>query len=221
MAHKEVMHIWTVDRVADKYKWALGYLDQRLLPPEVYGKPRNERLVKQIECLVEWTLGNRNWIVCICDSTSYMRTLFGYVLASYVLTTRERAVSVDVDDLCLAVDDPDGEMRDIVEHADLLLINYCDPANPHLKWKRGAIANILQRRKYKKLSTVINLFVRNLPNKMSSDLALEFTKGVIDIFGDTSYELFVAQDSKRVVVRQDTEVRRNGGRERGRQTVRA
>lgn len=216
-----VKHAWTVDRVADKYKWAMGYLEQRLLPPEVYGRPKSERLVKQVECLVEWSLGNRNWIVCICDSTSYMRTLFGYVLSSYVLTTRERAVAVDVDDLCQAVDEPDGDMRDIIEHADLLLINYCDPANPQLKWKRGAIANILQKRKYRKLATVVNLFVYNLPAKMSSDLALEFTKSVIDLFGETSYELFVSEDSKRVVVRQEKETRGNAGKVRNRQAVRA
>lgn len=216
-----VKHAWTVDRVADKYKWAMGYLEQRLLPPEVYGRPKSERLVKQVECLVEWSLGNRNWIVCICDSTSYMRTLFGYVLSSYVLTTRERAVAVDVDDLCQAVDEPDGDMRDIIEHADLLLINYCDPANPQLKWKRGAIANILQKRKYRKLATVVNLFVYNLPVKMSSDLALEFTKSVIDLFGETSYELFVSEDSKRVVVRQEKETRGNAGKVRNRQAIRA
>ena len=198
---------WEVDRQADRFKWGTGYLEQRSVPPVIYGRPKNGKLVKQIECLVEWSLGSRNWIVCICESSSYMRTLFGYVLASYVFTTKERAIAVDVDDLTTAVDEPDGEKRDIIEHADLLLINYCDPANPQLKWKRGAIANILQRRKYKGLATIVSVFVRNVPEKMDSAKALQFAESIIEMFGETSYELFTAQDSKRVVVRPDEEYR--------------
>ena len=209
---------WNVDRTADRFRWGVGYLEQRLLPPEVYGRP-DDRLAKQVECIVEWSLGSRNWIVCICDSTSYMRVLFGYVLASYVFTTGERAIAVDVDDLTNAVDEPEGEKRDIIEHADLLLINYCDPANPQLKWKRGSIANILQRRKYNRLSTIVNVFVRNIPEKMDSTKALKLSEAIIEMFGETSYELFISQDSKRVIVRPDEESRygkENRGRARAR-----
>jgi hypothetical protein len=214
----QVNHPWDIDRTSAKFKWGIGYLEQRLLPPEIFGRPHNERLIKQVECLVEWSLGSRDWIVCISDSTSYVRTLFGYVLASYVFTTKERAVAVDVDDLTTAIDDPEGEKRDIIEHADLLLINHCDPNNPHLKWKKGAIANILQRRKYRKLSTIINVFVRNIPEKMDSAKALKFAEAIIDTFGETSYELFTAQDSKRVVIRPSREVR--NGKEPRREAVR-
>lgn len=202
----EVQYPWEIDRTADRYKWGVGYLEQRLLPPDIYWRP-DEVIVKQTQHMVEWSLGSRNWIVCLCSSTSYMRSLFGYVLASYVFTTKERAIAVDVDDLIEAVDDPEGEKRDIIEHADLLLVNYCDPDNPQLKWKKGAIANILQRRKYKKLATTVNVFVRNIPNKMDSAKALELSESIIEMFGATSYELFTSQDSKRVVVRPEEESR--------------
>ena len=216
---KQVQCPWNVDRTADRFKWGVGYLDQRLLPSGIYGQP-DDKLAKQVECIVEWTLGSRNWIVCICDSTSYIRVLFGYVLASYVFTTGERAIAVDVDYLTNAVDEPEGEGRDIIEHADLLLVNYCDPANPQLKWKRGAIANILHRRKYNKLSTIVNVFVRNIPEKMDSAKALKLSETIIEMFGETSYELFISQDSKRVVVRPDEESR-YAKEKRGRASARA
>ena len=213
----EVVYPWDVDRAADRYKWGVGYLEQRVLPQEVFGRPKEDRMVKQVESIVEWSLGSRNWMVCICESTSYIRTLFGYVLASYVFTTKERAIAVDVDDLTEAVDDPEGEKRDIIEHADLLLVHYCDPDNPHLKWKKGAIANILQRRKYNHLATVVNVFVRNLPEKMDSARALKLSETIIEMFGETSYELFTAQDSKRVVIRPNEKARyEKPGRERAR-----
>lgn len=202
----EVQYPWDVDRTADRNKWGVGYLEQRLLPPDIYGKP-DDRLARQMHCIVEWTLGSRNWIVCICESTSYIRTLFGYVLASYVFTTKERAIAVDVDDLTSAIEEPDGEKRDIIEHADLLLVNYCDPANPQLKWKKGAISNILHRRKYRKLATVVDVFVRNIPSKMDSAKALKMSESIIEMFGETSYELFTSQDSKRVIIRPDEEAR--------------
>jgi hypothetical protein len=149
-----------------------------------------------------------------------MRMLFGYVLASYVFTTKERAIAVDVDDLTNAVDEPEGYKRDIIEYADLLLINYCDPDNPHLKWKKGAISNILQRRKYYKLSTVMSLFVRNLPSKMDSRAALKYTEMVMDIFGESSYELFTDPHSKRVVVRSEEE-KRDAKKQESRKRTRA
>jgi hypothetical protein len=208
----EVILPWEVDRTSSKYTWAAGYLEQRRVPSIVYLQPKDERLVKQISSVVKWTLGSRNWIVCICNSTGYIRSLFGYVLASYVFTTQGRAISVDVDDLTTAIDEPDGDKRDIIEYADLLLINYCDPDNPHLKWKKGAIANILQRRKYKKLSTVLNVFSRKIPDKMDSAKALKMTERVTDMFGETSYELFTDQDSKRVLIRSNEETRYGRGK---------
>ena len=89
----EIKYPWEVDRAADRFKWGVGYLEQRSLPLGIYLKPDDDRLVNQIKCIVEWTLGSRNWMVCICSSTSYMRTLFGYVLATYVFTTKERAIA--------------------------------------------------------------------------------------------------------------------------------
>jgi hypothetical protein len=214
----DVKYPWDVDKTAERYKWGAGYLEQRLLPLEIYGKPE-DRLVRQMQLIVEWSLGSRNWIVCLCDSASYLRTLFGYVLASYVFTTGERAISVDVDDLTSAVEEPDGEKRDIIEHADLLLVNYCDPDNPQLKWKKGAISNILHRRKYNKLSTIVGVFVRNIPSKMDSAKALKLSESIIEMFGETSYELFIAQDSKRVVIRTDKESR-YGTKKRGKKSTR-
>ncbi len=201
----EVVTSWNVDASADKWKWGYGFLNLRGFEPDalIYYEPNSERLKKQVEGLVEWSIGSRNWIICLSESTIYVRRLFDYVLASYVFTTGNRAIAVDVDDLTEAIDEPDGEKRDIIEHSDLLLINYCDPANPELKWKKGAIANILHRRKYREYATMFNLFVRSIPEKIDSHTALEITTGIVDIFGYTTYELFSDVNSKRVVITGD------------------
>lgn len=195
---------WEVDPRADRWKWGFGFLNLRGFERSslIYDVPENDRLRGQIECLVDWSTGSRNWIVCISQSSAYVRTLFDFVLASYVFTTGNRAIAVDVDDLTQAVDDPDGDKRDIIEFAELLLINYCDPNNPHLKWKKGAIANILHRRKHRRFATMFNLFVREIPKKMDSNKAMALARGIVDVFGDTAYELFTDVNSKRVVLRE-------------------
>ena len=201
----KVVTSWEVDPRADKWKWGHGFLSMRGFESGsvIYLEPKKERVKNQIERLVEWSLGSRNWIVCISESTTYVRRLFDYVLACYVFTTEDRAISVDVDDLIIAANDPEGEKRDIIEHANLLLINYCDPNNPQLGWRRGSIVNILHRRKHKGLATMFNLFVREIPKKMDSSKALELTRGIVDVFGGTAYELFTDKNSKRVVIREE------------------
>ena len=211
MTNGVVLHPWDIDSSSDRHRWGVGFLGLRGIEhgSPIYRQPEGDKLVNQIDSIVSWTLGSRNWIVCLCESPSYVRRLFDYIMSSYVFTTQERALSVDVDDLLEAVDIPDGEKRDIIEHADLLLVNYCDPNNTNLKWKRGAVANIFQRRKGRSLSTVVNLFVRSIPDKMDSEKALEMARGLVDIFGESVYELFTTNDSKRVVIRPD------GGKENG------
>jgi len=201
----DVVPSWEVDSSADRWQWGYGFLNLRGFEQDsfIYYSPHTDHLKKQIESLVQWTTGSRNWIICISESTIYMRKLFDYVLASYVFTTGKRAIAVDVDDLTEAINDPEGDKRDIIEYADLLLINYCDPANPELKWKKGAIANILHRRKYRGHATVFNMFVRSIPAKIDAKKALGISAGIVDIFGYTAFELFSDDNSKRVVITGD------------------
>lgn len=201
----QVVNSWEIDLNADRWKWGIGFLTLRGFDPNayIYNQPDSERLSNQVKYLVDWCMGSRNWIVCISQSSTYVRNLFEYVLASYVFTTGNRAIAVDVDDLIEAVDNPEGEKRDIIEFAELLLINYCDPSNTHLKFKRGGIANILHRRKHRRFATVFNLFVKKIPDKMNSSTALSLSRGITDVFGDSTFELFTDTNSKRVVVREE------------------
>jgi hypothetical protein len=130
-----------------------------------------------------------------------MRELFSFVLCSYVFTTQSRAVIVDIDDLIIAADDIEGEKRDIIEYADLLMINHCDPDHPRLKFCKGAICNILYRRRQRDLATILSLYVKSIPKKTNSSDARDMAKRIVDIFGDSSYNLFTDERSKRVVVR--------------------
>jgi len=200
----DIVHPWDVDAIADRWKWAVGYLSLRGIDPNssFYKKPKGrDRLISQIDCMVRTSLGSRNWAVCMCESTAYMRTLFFYVMATYVFTTGERAYVADAEDLILSVDDHDSNTRDIVEFADLLMICHCEPEYPAFKWKRAAIANILHRRKFRKLSTFVDLFAPTIPDPLPKKERIGIAKRITDSFGASVYDLYEGDESKHLIVR--------------------
>lgn len=207
----EVIHPYDIGKSPEKWGWAIGYLGMRGFDIHsfVYKTPEDDRVKKQIDCLTKWAYGSRNWLVCLCESPSYMRTLFAYVMSSYVFTTGNRAIMCDVDDLLEAVEDLQGDKRDIIEHADLLLISYADPSNQHLKWRKGSIANILQRRKFRRLSTFMDIFVPSIPKSIDEVERFNLSKAIVDSFGESVFELFTGDSAKNVVVRHMKENKKN------------
>jgi hypothetical protein len=130
-----------------------------------------------------------------------MRSLYNYTLVAYAFTTNERALVVDADDLIASVDDPNGELRDMVEYVDLLMICFIDSTHSQFKWKRASVANILQRRKMRKLSTFLEVFVPTLEDPLPADSRVKHCMGIVDSFGAPVYELFTGNTSKNVIVR--------------------
>jgi hypothetical protein len=198
----EIIHPWETSTAA-KWKWAVGYLSLRGIDPTsaFYDKPEGDKVLSQIDCLVRTALGTRNWAICMCESSSHMRSLFFYAMASYVFTTGERAYVADVEDLIVAAEEPDSNTRDIVEFADLLMICYCDPDYPQFKWRRGAVANILQRRKFRRLATFVDVFSISIPEPLPKEDRYTIARTVIDSFGANVYDLFTGEDSKHLIVR--------------------
>lgn len=200
----EIVHPWDVETTADRWKWAVGYLSLRGIDPfsVVYGKPEDkERFVSQIDCLVRTSLGSRNWALCMCESSAYVRNLYSFVMATYVFTTGERACMADADDLIMAADDPQSNIRDIIEFADLLLVCHCEPEYPQFKWKKAAIANILHRRKFRNLSTIVEVFTPTIPSPLSKAERKGIAKSITDSFGASVHDLFTGRDHKHLIVR--------------------
>ena len=202
-----VNHPWNVreeDRGADKWRWAYGYLTNRGvdLTSDFYRQPSSiTPLEKQTEKLVRFAKCKRNWVTLLCESPTYMRTLFGYTMTSFVFSTKERALVVDADDLIECVEDPQGDKRDLIEYVDLLMICHVAADHVQFKWKRSSIANILQRRKVRKLSTFLEIFVPTLANPLPDKARVSSTMSMIDSFGTHAYELFTGGRSKNVIVR--------------------
>lgn len=208
----QVLSPWKLasqDMNADRWRWAYGYLSNRGIDPncEYFLKPSTGTpLETQVDKLVKFSQCSRNWVTFLCESPTYMRTLFNYTLVSYVFSTNERALVVDAEDLIESADDVDGELRDLVEYVNLLMICYVDSDHSQFRWKRATVANILQRRKMRKLSTFLEVFVPSLEDPLPSEKRLKYTMSMVDSFGAHAYELFTGSNAKNVVVRHDRRV---------------
>lgn len=194
----EVVFPWTINREAEKWQWAIGFFNLKGIPSSVWSVPKNPKVMSQIEKLTLWSLGSRNFILCMCQSPSYMRSLYPFVFSTFVCTTGERAEIADIQDIVEAVDNPDGDKMDAIEYADLLIVPYCDPDNRELKFRRGAIANFLQRRKQYGRSTITDLFIENM--KFSPKNYEVYAKNLIHSFGPVVKELFQGDRAKLVGV---------------------
>lgn len=207
----EVQLPWTIakaNRSADRWRWAYGYLTNRGISPtsDFFQRPSSlTPLEQQAKKLVKFAKCKRNWATLLCESPTYMRSLFGYAMVAHVFTTNERALIVDADDFIQAVDSPDGDMRDLIEFVDLLMICHVEPDHVQFKWKRSTVANILQRRKMRKLATFLEVFVKSLPTPLPEEDRVKNCMKVVDSFGAHVYELFTGSNSKSVIVRHSKE----------------
>jgi hypothetical protein len=186
--------------IADKWVWHMGFLTSKNAPDYIWEEPESSKVKNQIKCLTEYALGSRRWVICLCESSAYMRSLYPYVMATYVLTTSDRAIIADVDDLIVATDDHTGVMRDTIEYSNLLLIPYADPNNSLLKYRRGTITNIMQRRKANKRATVVDLYINDLRGVNAKGRFKHCLK-LVDSFGQPVFELFTGDEAKHVVVK--------------------
>jgi len=96
----------------------------------------------------------------------------------------------------------DGDQEtviDTIEHVDLMIIPYIDPNQSWIKYNKGNLVSLLQRRKDKGLSTITDLYISKL--KHTKQTYIDESKKLIDSLGIIGHEIFTDPSSKYVGVR--------------------
>lgn len=190
---------WEIDPKASKWQWAVGFVSTRsLYDRRVWREPTDDLVASQIEKMVHFLRGSRNWVLCFSSSPSYMRRLYQYVLASWACTTGDRAEVVDIQDLISIIFERNEERREAVECANLLILPYASPDQVGLQAARGSISNLLMRRKAANLPTITDVFIRDRPKGKA--WYINESKAVADVFGQLAYDLFNGDSTKFVYV---------------------
>lgn len=190
---------WEIDPKASKWQWAVGFVSTRsLYDRRVWREPSDDLVASQVEKMIHFLRGSRNWVLCFSSSPSYMRRLYQYVLAAWACTTGDRAEVVDIQDLITLIFERDDERKEAVERADLLILPYASPDQVGLQAARGSISNLLMRRKAANLPTITDVFTRDRPKGKA--WYINESKAVADVFGQLAYDLFNGDSTKFVYV---------------------
>lgn len=194
----EISYPWSIDTKADKSLWPTMYLAEKQMPKFVWDTEPDPKSIARIESLVRYASGARNWVVCASHSPTAIRELYCYIAATWVYTTGLRYQIMDIPDLIRAAFDSEDGLT-LMEEADLLILPYGDASHPGLQKARGSICNVLQRRKFNRMPTILDVFTPKVP----VDLAA-FTRQVqgplVDRFGELSTDLFSGETCRYVTL---------------------
>lgn len=166
--------------------WAVSYIRERKVSDFIWDHIPDALTLSRIDKLIHSLTGNRNWIVCLSSSPSYMRILYMYLVSVWSLNTGKRFRIADLVELVSA--SMDGTLIEEYETADLLIIPYGDPNMPGIQKVRGSVYTLLQRRKVQELPTLVEVYVADPPK--DQDSVLSNMGFLVDLFGELATDLF-------------------------------
>jgi len=199
----KVVKPWEIDTELSNYRWALYYLKDRKIPDFVFSKP-SVLMEERIEFLItQICTKSRKWVVCFSDSITYIRTLYAYVAATFVLSTNLNAEIKSPQGLIefafgkqsfLPADD---ELP--IQTCALLMFPCFEAIHPGYIKARPKIIELLTDRKMQKKPFICSLYSETLPKNKKE--ALEHSAPLVDFFGWQARDLFGDRMTKYIVLK--------------------
>ena len=199
----KIVKSWEMDTEVSAYKWALYYLKDRKISPFIFEKP-SSLMGDRVEFLINQVCAkNRKWIICFSDSVTYIRKLYAYVAATFVLSTNLNAEIKSPREL---VEFAFGK-QSFLQAADELSIQTCsllmfpcfEATYPGYLKARPKIIELLLDRKIQKKPFIFSLHSEKLP-KNKEDIP-KFSASLADFFGKPARDLFSDNETKFVILR--------------------
>lgn len=201
----KIIKPWEIDIDLSDYRWALYYLKDRKIPDFIFSKP-SVLMGERIEFLINQVCTkNRKWVICFSDSVTYIRTLYAYVVATFVLSTNLNAEIKSPQGLIefafgkqsfLPADD---ELP--IQACALLMFQCFEATHPGYIKARPKIIELLTDRKIQKKPFIFSLYSENLP-KNKEDIP-KFSVSLTDFFGKQARDLFSDELTKFVILKSE------------------
>ena len=186
----EIILPWEIDRRATKWQWGLNYLLSKDVPGYIWTQPGDSKEIDRIVYLMKALKANRNWIVCLTQDPAYMRTIYMYLVATWVLTTGtyyEEAV------LASGVFSRDVEKEQGYIDTGLLVLPYFEYVKPLQSIGAVFTSSVLARRKVQRRPTITDLHV---DKRVKDGRYQDVLRQLIDIYGTMSFNLFTGDRAK-------------------------
>ena len=193
---------WEADLELPEHRWGKFFLADRNIPDFVFSKP-SSIMETRIEFLVnQFLYKNRRWVICFCDSASYVRTLSYYVLASFVMSTKlsaEIAGPKELVEFTFNKHTDEFSQDPPIQSCSLLIFPPFDPLYPGIQKARPRLLELLSDRKIKKKPFLFSIFTDKLPAN-TKDIP-KFSMQLIDFFGTPAKDLFCSNEVKFIVLK--------------------
>jgi len=143
------------------HAWARGYVKM-----QGFIDTKNVSIRRQTKYIIRQIDTNRNWIMLISDSPSYIQRLYHEVAIAHAYTNRKTSSILDPVDLISILFSKDENIKaakmDSLITDDLLMINYTDIKNQGVARIGGNIQSILRKRKMEQKPTIFEVFAPEL-----------------------------------------------------------
>ena len=174
--------------------WMVEYLMNHNIPKQ-YLKQPSEHTENQVQRLLEYLMGPRNFILLLSQNSAYVWELYYYLVSAWVTSTNKGFYILDIKEFDTTYA---NEIVPKIEAASLLVIPSCDPQAFDLRKKRGILGNILSHRKARHKPFITDFFFKKLPQ--DSKIPQEI-QPISNIFGESSVPLFLSPNSNSKIVK--------------------
>ncbi len=199
----ELVKPWEVSLEDPIYGWAKFFLHDRKIPNLVFSRP-SKVMESRIEFLVtQLCTKGRRWVICFSDSSTYIKNLSLYTVASFVFSTNLRAELYGPEDLVDFTFGRAGQLSSIevpaIKECPLLVIPCFDFMHPGYLKARPKIIDLLIDRKLKKRPFMFSLYNPVLPSN-KGEIA-NFSSQLTDFFGGQARDLFSDEMTKFIILK--------------------
>lgn len=180
----------------EENQWMINFVLDKQIPFKYTEKPNPETQVK-VENIVNYLRGSRNFILIISDNSAYIKSLYYYVALTWLTTTNQGFEIAELNTL----DKSDYDYLSRLEKTSLLLVPYTDPGGYELRRIRNIIGNILIKRKVRYQPTLIDMFIKDDPTKLSWKNIIPSIGALSSIYGDQCVSMFLDKDSNSKIIK--------------------
>lgn len=175
----------------DDHKWVPKYLLDKGVPLEYLKAPSKPETDQQVRAIVEYLCGSRNFILLMSQDSSYIKSLYFYIAATWVTTKETGFEIVDI----TAINNFDRENLIVLEQTGLLILPYVDPTDYNLRRTKNIVGNTLSKRKSLFKPTLLDTFVK------AKDSSLDAVETIAPIYGDQSVPMFLKKSTNSKIIK--------------------
>lgn len=176
--------------------WILNYLVDKEIPFHYVKKPPQD-IEDKVKSLFTYLNGSRNFILIVSNNSAYIKTIYYYMATTWFASTNS---GFEIADLGV-LDKEDFQTLYRLENTSLLIVPYTDPGGYELRRIRNIIGNILLKRKIKHKPTLLDVFTRSDPGKLTQKDLSNLIGTLSSVYGEQCVSMFMDKESNSKLIK--------------------